>query len=267
MKNDNHFPGMDEFYNKFCGAIKESGEEQRFLTKWGLESLEDVFGILSNNVQGGYDSHKHSMLSVPVGGLLSELYDEVFVAEPDGENCDLLAHISAHYSTGKGKKASETVRFLHAGLSITDEAVKYWEMKRMLMKKRNLKGSILNFDIKDAGELGEVFHEGAGRVYLHKVLSSFSIAGSFDSIITQCASFLKEKGVITWSEPGYIFSDILQVEQGDTLLNRIKPVFDKNNITVEVVNYDVSNRAFGDSDGGGMEAPLVETWTLVNGWR
>jgi hypothetical protein len=183
------------------------------------------------------------------------------VAEPDGENCDLLARISGHHLTGKGRKASETVNFLHAGLSITDEAVKYWEMKRMLMKKRNLKGSILNFDIKDAGELGEVFHLGTDRVYLHKVLSSFSIAGSFENIITQCASFLKEKGVITWSEPEYIFSDILQVERGDTLVNRIKPVFDKNNITVEVVNYDVSNT------GDGMDIPLVETWTLVNGRR
>ncbi|MCP5102157.1 MAG: hypothetical protein GY950_02195 [bacterium] len=269
------FLSIDEFNNAFCTAIRESGEEERFLTKWGLDSLDDVYGILSNNVQGGYHSHKQSMLSVPVKGsvltigpgmgfcgfLLSPLYDRVTVAEPDGENCPLLERIAAHFPLPGGKKASGVMTVLHAGISITEDAVKYWETKRMLMKKRNLKGSILNFDIKEAAELADVFRETVSRVYLHKVLSSFSIANSFENIISACRLFLEEGGVITWSEPEYIFTDILQVPEGGTLDDIVIPVFEKNGMKVEVNDYGVSNT------GDNLEKPLVEKWTLINGWR
>ena len=274
MINEPYFPGLDEFYNKFCSAVSQSGEEQRFLTKWGLNALSDVYNILSNNVQGGYESHKHSMLSIPplgsvlsigpgmgfCGFLLSELYDTVIVAEPDGENCALLEHISDHYITHKNKNAGRSMRILHAGLSITDEAVTYWKTKQQLMKKRHLKGSILNFDINGAAELAGVFHEKVSRIYLHKVLSSFSISGSFESIISACASFLADHGVLTWSEPGYIFKDILASGESseETLAHVIKPVFEKNHLELDIMDYRVSNR------NNDMETSLVETWTLLN---
>lgn len=269
MISQPHFPGLDEFYNKFCTAVSQSGEEQRFLTKWGLNALSDVYNILSNNVQGGYESHRHSMLSIPINGslcslgsvlsigpgmgfcgfLLSELYDTVIVAEPDGENCALLEHISDHYITHKNKNAGQSMKILHAGLSITAEAVTYWKTKQQLMKKRHLKGSILNFDIRGAAELGEVFHEKVSRIYLHKVLSSFSISGSFENIVTACASFLADEGVLTWSEPGYIFKDILasQVGSEETLAHVIKPVFEKNHLELDMMDYQVA-----------------EEWTLLN---
>lgn len=267
--NKMYFPGLDEFYSKFSEAVRQSGREKDFLLKWGLDGLDDVYDILINNVQGGYDSHRQSMLSAPPGGsvltigpgmgfcvfLLSELYDTVFVAEPDGESCSLLKSISEHYRTHKKQKAGDIVKIHHAGLAISDEAAAYWQTKRQLMKKRNLKGSILNFDIKGAKELRDTFQEKVSRIYLHKVLSSFSIACGFGDIISQCKLFLDEKGVITWSEPGYIFTDILQVEPGDTLENTLKEIFEKNGMDFNITAYDAANY-----DG---DTPLDEQWTLI----
>lgn len=266
-----HFPKLDEYYARFCRAITQSGQEQRFLTKWGLQGLADAFDILSNNVQGGFESHKHTMLSGRTGGsvlnigpgmgfcvfLLSELFEKVYVAEPDGDNCQLLEHIAQHYETGQNKNAAAIVKIFHAGISITDEAVKYWDTKSKLMKKRNLKGSILNFDIKDAAELSSVFPGNVSRVYLHKVLSSLSIANSFANIIGQCALFLEKGGEITWSEPRYIFDDILQVGPGSALESVVKPIFAGNNLEVGIHDYEVTNR---DKETGVV---LVEKWTLI----
>ncbi len=273
--NEIKFPEMDEFYDRFCTAVRESGAEQEFLTKWGQENLSDVYAILSNNVQGGYDSHKQSMLAGPTGGsvlnigpgmgfcvfLLSGLYDSVFVAEPDGESCSLIEQVTAHFPVSGDRKASDVVTVFHGGLSISDDAVKYWDMKQQLMKKRKLKGSILNFDIKGARELGEVFDGKVSRIYLHKVLSSLSIAGRFENIIAQCVSFLEAGGVLTWSEPRYIFEDILSTEnEGDNtndLQGILTPVFDKLNMAFEIIDYMVSNT---DRD---TETVIEEKWTLI----
>ena len=269
--NEIYFPGIDEYYTRFCHAIKQSGQEQQFLTKWGLKSLSDAYDILNNNVQGGFESHKQTMFAGRTGGsiinigpgmgfcvfLLSELFETVFVAEPDGENCALLEQIAEHYQTGKNQKASNIVKILHAGISITDDAVKYWDTKSKLMKKRNLKGSILNFNIKDAAELSIIFHEKVSRIYFHKVLSSLSIANSFENIIAQCSEFLQVEGEISWSEPAYIFDDILKVNKENTLENIIKSVFAKNNLKAALLNYEVSNH---DKETGSI---LVEKWTLI----
>ncbi|MCU0288448.1 MAG: hypothetical protein MUF15_18885, partial [Acidobacteria bacterium] len=93
------------------------------------------------------------------------------------------------------------------------------------------------------------------RVYFHKVLSSLSIANSFENIITQCTGFLAEESEITWSEPGYIFDDLL--DAGGQLENIITPIFAKNNLQANLLNYEVSNRA--ENSG----ACLVEKWTLI----
>lgn len=265
------FPGMDEFYENFCTALRESGAEQEFLTKWGQEKLSDVYAILSNNVQGGYDSHKQSMLAAPTGGavlnigpgmgfcvfLLSRLYDSVFVAEPDSESCSLIERVAGHFPVSENRKASDVVTVFHAGLSISDDAVRYWDMKQQLMKKRKLKGSILNFDIKGARELSGVFDGKVSRIYLHKVLSSLSIANRFENIISQCVSFLETDGVLTWSEPRYIFEDILSPEGDGDLREILTGVFDTLNMRFEIIDYMVSNI---DRD---TEAVLEEKWTLI----
>jgi len=267
--NEIEFPGMDEFYENFCKAVRESGAEQEYLTKWGLEDLSGAYALLSNNVQGGYDSHKQSMSAAPTGGsvlnigpgmgfcvfLLSRLYDSVYVAEPDGESCSLIERIAGHFPVSENRKASEKLTVFHAGLSISDDAVRYWDMKQQLMKKRNLKGSLLNFDIRGAGELRAVFHGKVSRVYLHKVLSSLSIADGFDNIISQCVSFLGEGGVLTWSEPRYIFEDILDPESEGDLQGILTRVFDKLKMGFEVIDYMVSN-----TDG---DTVLEEKWTLI----
>ncbi|MCP4151752.1 MAG: hypothetical protein GY757_28670, partial [bacterium] len=189
-----YFPQLKDFYQRFIEAVKESGQEQPFLKKWGLETLEDVYAILDNNIQGGYDSHKQSMTAAKTGGtvltvgpgmglcafLLTEQFDNVYVAEPDGENCALLQTIAQKFTTSKNRPAENIMNTLHAGLSITQDAVDYWEAKVALMKERNMKGSILNFDIKGAAELKNTFHEKVARIYLHKVLSSLSIASTFE---------------------------------------------------------------------------------------
>lgn len=267
--NEIEFPGMDAFYENFCKALRESGAEQEYLTKWGLEDLSGAYALLSNNVQGGYDSHKQSMLAAPTGGsvlnigpgmgfcvfLLSRLYDSVYVAEPDGESCSLIERIAGHFPVDRGRKASEKLTVFHAGLSISDDAVRYWDMKQQLMKKRKLKGSILNFDIRGAGELGAVFHGKVSRVYLHKVLSSLSIADGFDNIISQCVSFLGEDGVLTWSEPRYIFEDILSPGGEGGLREILTRVFDELNMGFEAIDYMVSNI---DRD-----TVREEKWTLI----
>ena len=131
-----YFPGLDEFHRNFCSAVTQSGKERDFTKKWGLHRLDDVYPLLSNNIQGGYESHRRTMLAAPVSGpvlnigpgmgfcvfLLSELFDTVFVAEPDKENCTLLNNIAHHYETRKNKKADEIVTVYHAGLSITHGA-------------------------------------------------------------------------------------------------------------------------------------------------
>ncbi|UCH96076.1 MAG: hypothetical protein JSV88_04280, partial [Candidatus Aminicenantes bacterium] len=211
--NKTYFPKLDIFYDKFCKAVTRSGNERHFLKKWGLDCLSDIYHILSSNIQGGYDSHKQTMLASSINGsvlnlgpgmgfcvfLLTDLFEQVLVAEPDGENCLLLNSIANHYETHKGKKANEIVKVYHAGISITDEAINYWKAKQELMKKRKLKGSILNFSIEGASELRDIFHEKVSRVYLHKVLSSLSISTGFETVISECRLFLKDRGEITWS--------------------------------------------------------------------
>ncbi|MCP5047961.1 MAG: hypothetical protein GY940_12365 [bacterium] len=278
MKDVNvNFPPIKEFYEKFCGAVKESGGEQRFVTKWGLEKLSEVYGILENNVQGGYDSHKQSMLTNRNGAwdsvltigpgmgfcgfLLSELYDSVYIAEPDGDNCELLQGIASQYRSGGNKAGDDHIQVLHAGLAITDEAIKYWQAKRKMMEKRKLKGGILNFNINEATQLREVFDRPVSRIYLHKVLSSFSIAGSFDRIIGECAALLSPGGIITWSEPEYIFTDILMATAEDPLNSRIKPAFDNVGMEFQYTEYEVSNAVAQD------ETPLREKWTLIQAWK
>jgi hypothetical protein len=262
------FPELDKFYNKFCSAIYNSGMEQNFMTKWGLKSLADVYDILSNNIQGGYASHKHSILSIPPSGsiltigpgigfcvfLLSELYDSVFVIEPDSENCQLINSISKHYRTDKDKLVGDFVQVFHAGISITDEAIEYWNAKRSRMTKSKVGGSILNFVIQGASELKEVFHEEVSSIYLHKVLSSLSISCRFEDIIFEIAPLLEENGAITWAEPDYIFNDILQVDGLDPT-GRLKSLFNNWGLDFNVMNYKVSSKVRGND--------FVETWTLL----
>jgi hypothetical protein len=278
-KNDVYFPAMNDFYERFCAAVRQSGKEEPFLKKWGLNELAEVYDILSNNVQGGYASHKESMLSGPIGGsvlsigpgmgfcvfFLSDLYDEVYAAEPDGENCAILQSILEHYPTRKhnNKPAGDMVTVFHAGIAITKEAVRYWDTKAELMKKRKMKGSILNFNIRDAGELSDVFDKQVSRIYLHKVLSSLSIAADFGTVIAQCKPFLTGAGELTWSEPEYIFTDILQVQAPASLDTVLKPVFDREHMDFGTKTYEVSNEAAGREG----EPPLVENWTLIKAWR
>jgi hypothetical protein len=269
--NKTYFPALDEFYDKFINAVTQSGIEQNFIKKWGLECLTDVYDILNNNVQGGYDSHQHTMLSASTGDsvlnvgpgmgfcvfLLTELFERVLVAEPDMENCSLLAGIANHYVTHKGKNAREIVKVYHAGIAITQEAVNYWNTKQELMKKRNLKGSILNFSIQGAGQLKDFLEEKVSRVYLHKVLSSLSISTDFETVISECRSFLKERGEITWSEPQYIFDDILQLNGKQSLERALKLIFEKNNMHFHIKNYQLTNKSEETTPGN------IERWTLI----
>ena len=269
--NKTYFPKLDEFYDKFSKAVTQSGIEQNFIKKWGLERLSDVYDILNNNVQGGYDSHKHTMLSTFTGDsvlnvgpgmgvcvfLLSELFDSVLVAEPDKENCLQLSSIARHYKTHSYKNANNIVKIFHAGIAITDEAVNYWNTKQALMKKRKLKGSILNFSIQGAGQLKDILEEKVSRVYLHKVLSSLSISTGFETIISECRLFLKEEGEITWSEPQYIFDDILQLNGKQSLNQALKPIFEKNDMHFHIKNYQLTNKSEETTPGN------IERWTLI----
>ena len=265
-------PDLDKFSDKFFSAIKKSGEEQSFLTKWGIKDLSAVYDILRNNIQGGYNSHKHSILSTmpscsvltigPGMGfcvfLLCELYGSVFVAEPDIENCCIINNISKHYLTESNNKANDVMRIYHAGLSITDEAIRYWNDQRTNMKKRNIKGCILNFVIKGAEELKDIFHDKVSRIYLHKVLSSLSISNSFENVISETALFLKDNGVISWAEPDYIFNDILQVNGQNAMISRLRSLFN-NEIDFNVINYMVSSKINGNT--------MVENWVLLKAGR
>ena len=265
-----YFPTLDEFYGKFYEAVVTSGKEPEFTKKWGLETLADIYDILNNNVQGGIASHRRTMLAAPTAGtvlnigpgmgfcvfLLAELFDRVLVTEPDSENCAILERIANHYPTRRGNPAHETVKLYQAGISITEEAVNYWNMKRTLMKKRNLKGSILNFTVEGAAELRDVLGEKVNRVYLHKVLSSLSISNTFENIITQAREFLEPGGVITWSEPGYVFEDLLPLE-GESLESYLTPVCTENRLQFQVENYILSRQEGANDPAAG------ENWTLI----
>jgi hypothetical protein len=269
--NKTYFPQLDEFYDKFSKAVTQSGIEQDFIKKWGLERLSDIYDILNNNVQGGYDSHKHTILSTSTGDsvlnvgpgmgfcvfLLTELFDHVLVAEPDKENCSLLRGIAKHYKTHSHKNANEIIKIFHAGIAITDEAVNYWNTKQELMKKRKLKGSILNFSIRGASQLKDILKEKVSRVYLHKVLSSLSISTGFETIISECRLFLKEGGEITWSEPHYIFDDILQLNGKQSLNQALKLIFEKNDMHFHIKNYQLTNKSEETTSGN------IERWTLI----
>jgi hypothetical protein len=271
--NEFYFPELDEFYERFCRAVQDSGIEGRFLEKWGLDSLSAGHDMLQNNVQGGYDSHRQTMLSASTGGsvlnigpglgfcvfLLAELYDTVYVAEPDRENGLLLGAIAARYRTHRGEGAGEVVQIFHAGMGITGEAVRYWQSKSALMKKRNLTGSILNFDISGARELTDVFRERVCRIYLHKVLSSLSISSTFENIIAQCRLFLRDGGILTWSEPEYIFADILAVGGENGLEQVLKSICANHRLAMEIDRYRLASGEPGT-------AP-EENWTLIKARR
>lgn len=264
-----HFPALDDFYERFRAAIKESGSEQRFLDKWGIRALSDVYDILKNNVQGGYDSHKNLILSTPpsdsiltVGPgmgfcvfLLAELHESVFVAEPDEENCRLIEDLSTHYVTSDGRRGNDAVKVFHAGISITDNAIKYWDLKRSQMKSRNVKGSILNFTISGADDLKSIFDQRVSRIYLHKVLSSLSISSSFENLLMELITLLKKDGTVTWAEPDYIFEDILSVEGLDGNVAMLKPFFAKERVDIDVGSYRVRSTI-----GGSVS---TSTWTLL----
>jgi hypothetical protein len=271
--NEFYFPELDEFYDRFCRAVQDSGMEGRFLEKWGLDSLSAAYDMLQNNVQGGYDSHRQTMLAASTGGsvlnigpglgfcvfLLSELFDSVLVAEPDGENCVLLERIAGFYRTRQGRCAGDIVEIFHAGLSITPEAVDYWNTKQALLHKRRRTGSILNFTIDGARELKEVLEKKVSRIYLHKVLSSLTISTTCEDVISQCRDFLGSNGEITWSEPEYIFNDILNIDGHREIHTVLESLFGRNNLNVKVQDYQVAN--------GGSRPALEENWTLVKAWR
>jgi len=267
------FPTMDEFFSRFVTAIRRSGQERVFLDKWGLNRLADAGDILSEQVQGGYESHEQTIFSGRTDGsilnlgpgmgfcvfLLAEVFPRVWVAEPDGENCLILEKIAGAYLTGSRQLAGDIVRVLHAGLCITPEAVKYWTTKQESMKKRHLKGSILNFNIAGAQELSTVLPEPVDRLYLHKVLSSLSIAASFPQLLDIGRSFLSGGGELTWSEPGYIFRDILQLNETIDMNEAFKPVFDPVGLDFELHTYTLK------SPSPGREAQ--EEWLMIRAWR
>lgn len=270
---DNHFPAMEDFGRRFSTAVERSGKKKEYLEKWGLGSVDEGLELFRRNVQGGYDSHKHAMLSAPVEGtalnigpgmgfcvfLLAELFRSVMVAEPDSGNCRLLESIAKHYITAAGTAAAENVQVIHAGFAITEEAAKYWEAKQELLKKRNRRGSILNFDIRGAAELTTVSRARADRIYFHKVLSSFSISNSFGDVLNQAAGCLSPKGVITWAEPDYIFSDIVAGGEEHQLQPAIKHAMGSCGLEFKTELYPVTETA--------SQPPVTEHWTLIEAWR
>ena len=115
----------------------------------------------------------------------------------------------------------------------------------------------MNFTIQGAGELKNNLEEKVNRVYLHKVLSSLSIAAPFEVIISEIRGFLGEGGEITWSEPGYVFEDILQVEESNTLEDVLQPVFEKNRLQICLKRYQLAGE---DKENGRTNR---ETWILI----
>jgi hypothetical protein len=269
----NQFPAMEEFSRRFSTAVERSGKKQEYLEKWGLGSVDEGLDLFRRNVQGGYDSHRHAMLSAPVEGtvlnigpgmgfcvfLLAELFPSVMVAEPDAGNCRLLESIAGHYITGGGTVAADSVQVIHAGFAITAEATQYWQAKQELLKRRNRQGSILNFDISGAAELPAVLRSQADRIYFHKVLSSFSISNSFGDVLNQAAGCLSPKGVITWAEPDYIFSDIVAGGEDGQLQPAIQQAMERSGLDFKTELYPVTETA--------SQPPVREHWTLIEAWR
>ena len=269
--SQHQLPDLHNFSSKFCAAISKSSSEEAFLTKWGLKNLSEVYDVLHNNIQGGYDSHQKLILSTPPSDsvltigpgmgfcvfLLSELYDSVFVAEPDSENSCLIKDIATHYITDKNQRAGDRVKLFNAGISLSEESIKYWDAKRRAMEKRNLKGNILNFVIENANELRGEFHEKVSRIYLHKVLSSLSISDSFENLLHEVLFFLAGHGVITWAEPSYIFFDILEVNGEDALRDKVRALFESHGLQAAQENYEISSKI--------KENTHLETWTLLKG--
>lgn len=247
-------PGLDTFFEKLKSAIERSGTEEQYTAKWGLGSLQDIYTLLRNNQQGGYDSHSHCMLSTEIRKsvldigpgmgfcvfLLAELYDEVYVAEPDQENCGLLEKIAHQYTTRNGKNAGDIVKCINAGLNITEDAVRYWEFKKKMLELKKIKGGVLNYTVKGASELHEVFDHMVDRVYLHKVLSSLSISNSIYEIInTLVANSIEPSGVISWAEPSYVFGDILQDTDLQVLVDKMRENTSVQRIDTQEYNIDL----------------------------
>ena len=249
-------PPLDRFCGKFCHAVRESGAEDAFLAKWGLSDLEEVERLLRDNVQGGYDSYAHSIRAAPpvasvlsIGPgmgfcefLLAETHDRVVVSEPDADNCDLLSRIAAGYETERGDSGDSILRFLPAGLSLTEEALRYWEEKQKLMAARGRGGSILNFDVRSSVELESVLERRVERIFLHKVLSSLSVATSLDEVLARVARFVEPGGVLTWSEPGYVFSDTLGLDDFRQFECVVVTLVESSDWECSVSDYTVSSQ-------------------------
>ncbi len=266
-------PNLDDFSTKFCAALRESGCEKTFATKWGLHDINEIHEILEHNIQGGYTSHhkaimatppSHSALTIGPGMgfcvfLLSEIYPAVFVAEPDSQNASLIQEMSPYYRTKTNQAASDKVKVFNAGISLSSDALKYWEAKRKIRETRRAKGNILNFVIDKTTALKEELHDQVSRLYLHKVLSSLSISDSFENILGEVLEFLDRDGVLTWSEPKYIFSEVLQINAGQTLEETVRNIFDHHGLHVTFEDYEISSKIGNDNH--------IETWTMLIGRR
>ena len=221
-RNVQQLPNLERFCSKVSSAIRGAGVESRFLSKWGLADLDELGGLLRNNVQGGYESYVRSILATPATStvlsvgpgmglaelLLAEIHPAVFVAEPDADNCELIRQVSGHYVTERGAHSGDILTLLHAGLAITEGAIRHWNEKRDALRRRGARGSILNFSVDTTRELRDALSQAVDRVYLHKVLSSLSVATTFQKSLGEIASFLSRGGVATWAEPEYIFREI-----------------------------------------------------------
>lgn len=247
-------PELEIFCEKLKNSIKASGSSDAYTQKWGMGSLDEIFTILDNNYQGGYASHKCAILSTETGSsvldvgpgmgycvfMLAEIYDQVFVAEPDADNCKLIEKIASKYVTEDGRPASEIVNCINAGINITDEAVKYWELKRKMLSRNGSSGGILNYTVKGAQELEDVFQLKVDRIYLHKVMSSLSISNNIQKVIdTLMSKYISQGGTLSWTEPAYIFSQFFEEENMEVISKKIE-ANDPVKKQTEVLQYDLN---------------------------
>ncbi len=265
-----YFPSENEFCNNLCLAIKNSGQEDNFIKKWGLKSLSDIHKILVDNIQGGYSSHKKTILEETTGEsvltigpgmgfcafFLSEIYKTVYVAEPDHENCVMLEAISKHYLTNKQILCSDILQIFNSGLSINDQVINYWEERRELLKKRKKNGCVLNFSLKKANELKHAFDKKVSRIYLHKVYSSLSVSIDFYSAIKYLSEFIEEDGVITWSEPDYIFHESQKTNDSKELEKSLNKNLSDMNLHIIVKPYTITYNKEEDR--------IQEKWLMLN---
>jgi hypothetical protein len=125
--------------------------------------------------------------------MLAEVYENVFVAEPDGRTAEVLKELAEHYITEDGRKAADVLVIKQAGIVPPGT--------KGLTNCEGVPHGPVFYDASGAKDIGEVFGTHfAGRIYLNHLAVMVPQEPKLKVLLEALASYCHTGGVITWCD-------------------------------------------------------------------